>query len=64
MGLILADRVNSVEGIFDDFKRGTIPDLFKERGWSAKWKYNRPDSIKSVLTVILVTTSVITLNYC
>ncbi|GAB2702053.1 hypothetical protein GCM10027037_29450 [Mucilaginibacter koreensis] len=61
MGLILADRVNSVEGIIDDFTRGTIPDLFKERGWSAEWKYNRQGFIKSALTGVLITTALIAL---
>jgi hypothetical protein len=61
MGLILADRVNSVEGIIEDLKRGTLPDLFKERGWAAEWKYNRLGFIKSALTGILVTTAAITL---
>jgi hypothetical protein len=61
IGLILADRVNSVEGIIDDLKHGIIPDMFKERGWSAEWKYNRQGFIKSALTGILVTTAVLTL---
>lgn len=59
MGLISADRVNAVEGIVDDFKQGTIPNLFKERGWSAEWKYNRQGFIRSTVTGLLVTTAVI-----
>ncbi|WP_158827112.1 hypothetical protein [Mucilaginibacter lacusdianchii] len=61
MGLILADRVNSVEGIIDDIKHGTVPDLFKERGWSAEWKYNRSGFIKNALTGVLVATAVVAL---
>lgn len=61
MGLILADRVNSVEGVIDDLKQGTIPNLFKERGWSAEWKYNRQGFVKSAVTGILLTTAVIAL---
>jgi hypothetical protein len=61
MGLILADRVNSVEGVIDDLKLGTIPNLFKERGWQAEWKYNRQGFIKSALTGIVVSAAVIAL---
>ncbi|WP_240663384.1 hypothetical protein [Mucilaginibacter limnophilus] len=61
MGLILADRVNSVEGIIDDLKHGTIPNFFEERGWSAEWKYNRAGFIKNALTGLLVTSAVIVL---
>jgi hypothetical protein len=41
MPLIMADRVNMIEGIVEDLKNGTIPNLFKELGWTAEWKYNR-----------------------
>lgn len=39
--LILADRVNMVEGIIDDLRKGHIPNIFAERGWNAEWKYNK-----------------------
>ena len=35
MTLILADRVNAVEGIVDDLTHGHIPNIFAERGWKA-----------------------------
>jgi hypothetical protein len=44
--LILADRVNSVEGIVDDLSHGHVPNIVKERGWNAEWKYNRQELIK------------------
>lgn len=44
--LILADRINMVEGIIDDIKNGYVPNIFAERGWNAEWKYNK----KGVLT--------------
>jgi hypothetical protein len=47
--LILADRVNAVEGIVDDLKRGHIPNILAERGWNAEWKYNRNGLIKKVV---------------
>jgi hypothetical protein len=47
--LILADRVNMVEGILDDLRHGIVPNIIKERGWNAEWKYNRQGVIKNVL---------------
>src|SRR4051812_42416056 len=40
MTLILADRVNVVEGIIDDLRQGIVPNNFAEKGWKAEWKYN------------------------
>ncbi|HYE31392.1 MAG TPA: hypothetical protein VEH27_08195 [Methylomirabilota bacterium] len=39
--LMLADRVNVVEGIVSDLARGHVPNIFEELGWRAEWKYNR-----------------------
>jgi hypothetical protein len=39
--LLFADRVNVVEGIIDDLAHGHVPNLFKEMGGPAEWKYNR-----------------------
>lgn len=39
--LLLADRVNVVEGVIDDLAHGHVPNLFKEMGGPAEWKYNR-----------------------
>jgi len=57
--LVLADRVNAIEGIIDDLKRGHIPNIFAERGWNAEWKYNRTGFIKKIAVTALVTTAVI-----
>jgi hypothetical protein len=61
MTLILADRVNAVEGIIDDLKQGTVPNIFKERGWSAEWKYNRAGLVDKVVTSLVVTTVLLSL---
>ena len=53
--LVLADRVNVVEGIIDDIKRGHFPNIFAERGWSAEYKYNRAGLFKTVLTGVVIT---------
>lgn len=52
--LILADRINVVEGLIDDFAHGHIPNIFAERGWNAEWKYNR----KGVVKNLVITTAV------
>jgi hypothetical protein len=54
--LILADRVNVVEGIIDDLRHGHIPNIIAERGWNAEWKYNRNGLIKKVAVTAAVTT--------
>ena len=56
MSLILADRVNVVEGIIDDIRNGKVPNLFSELGWRAEWEYNRT----KFLTKIGVYAAVIT----
>jgi hypothetical protein len=57
--LVLADRVNAIEGIIDDLKRGHMPNIFAERGWAAEWKYNRVGFVKKIAVTALVTTAVI-----
>lgn len=57
--LILADRVNVIEGIFDDLKKGYVPNIFAERGWNAEWKYNRKGAITKIAIAAAVTTAVV-----
>lgn len=59
--LMLADRVNVVEGIVDDLKHGHVPNIFAERGWGAEWKYNRKGVIRKVAIGAVVTTAVVAL---
>ncbi len=46
--LLLADRVNAIEGIVADLRRGYIPNIIAERGWGAEWKYNRKGLMKNL----------------
>jgi len=39
--LMLADRVQVVEGLLQDLSSGKIPNVFSELGWKAEWKHNR-----------------------
>ncbi len=57
--LILADRVNMVEGIVNDLKRGYFPNFFVERGWKAEWKHNRKGLVIKVAVCALATTALI-----
>jgi len=58
--LILADRVNVVEGIIDDLRHGYIPNIFAERGWKAEWKYNRQGAIRKIVVSAGVASVLIT----
>ena len=41
MPLILADRINMVEGLFDDLKKGYMPNVLAEKGIRAELKHNK-----------------------
>ena len=54
--LVLADRVNVIEGIFTDFLSGRIPNIIAEKGLQSEWKYNRKSVLKkAVITAVALT---------
>jgi hypothetical protein len=56
MTLILADRVDVIQGKINDIKHGVIPNPWIERGWRAEWKHNRTAFIgKAATTALLIT---------
>lgn len=57
--LILADRINAWEGIIDDFKRGTIPNIIKERGWKSEFRHNPMGMIGKAVVALTLGTLVI-----
>lgn len=57
--LVIADRVNEVEGIIDDIKHGHFPNLFAEKGWTADWKYNRQGLVTNVLIGVAITAGIV-----
>jgi hypothetical protein len=59
MTLILADRINVVEGLIDDLKQGYVPNFFKEHGWTAEWRYNKKGVIKTLAIGAAVTTALV-----
>ncbi|MDQ3537017.1 MAG: hypothetical protein M3421_15475 [Bacteroidota bacterium] len=46
--LLLADRVNVVEGVVDDLLHGHIPNYFAEKGMKAEWQHNQKGVIKKL----------------
>jgi hypothetical protein len=46
--LLLADRVNVVEGVVDDLARGHVPNLLGEMGIKSEWKHNPFGLMKKV----------------
>lgn len=52
--LLLADRVNVVEGIGEDLARGHVPNVFAEMGIKAEWEHNRAGLVKKVAVTAAV----------
>jgi hypothetical protein len=46
LGLIVADRVNVLEDVLGDVARLRPPNVVKEMGLEAEWKYNRAALVK------------------
>ena len=59
--LLVADRVNVVEGILDDLREGQFPNIFAEKGGKAVWKHNRKEILTKVAVGVLLTTAVVVL---
>ena len=58
--LLLADRINVVEGFIGDIFTGHIPNIYTERGWRAEMKYNRKKFLlKSLLFLVILTLLII-----
>ena len=54
--LVMADRIDVVQGIISDIRHGIFPNIFAEKGWQAEWKYNRNGLIKKFAVTVLVAT--------
>jgi hypothetical protein len=53
--LLIADRVDSVEGVVSDIVKGHELNLLSQRGWEAEWKYNREGVMKKLVIGAAVT---------
>lgn len=60
--LLLADRVNMVEGIVDDFAQGHVPNIFAEKGYVAEWKYDKPGLITKMAVAAAVIAAAVVLT--
>ncbi|WP_192823504.1 hypothetical protein [Rufibacter sp. LB8] len=49
--LLLADRVNVVEGFLEDFKSGKVPNIFAEKGMKADLEHDRAGLAKKAAIV-------------
>jgi hypothetical protein len=61
LALIAADRINMVEGIIDDMVHGTVPNVWKERGWNAEWEHNKKGVLTTAAVSALVAGTVVAL---
>ncbi|ALI99703.1 hypothetical protein [Rufibacter tibetensis] len=52
--LILADRINVVEGIIEDLRSGIVPNIFAEKGMKAEWKHNRSGVIRQMAVTAII----------
>lgn len=56
--LVLADRINVIEGIIDDISKGKFPNTFVEKGGKARWKYDKLSLIRNWSLTLLTLTGV------
>jgi hypothetical protein len=52
--LLMADKVNVVEGIIDDLAHGTLPNIWVEKGYPAEWKHDKKGMIVKLATFAAV----------
>ncbi|UOQ51450.1 hypothetical protein [Hymenobacter cellulosivorans] len=57
--LIVADRVQVVEGILDDLVHGKVPNIWAEKGYDVEWKHNRSAFVTKMATIAAVTAGTI-----
>ena len=47
--LLLADRVNTMEGLLSDFSKAKVPNIWKEKGLDALWEHDKKKFGKQAL---------------
>lgn len=52
--LLAADRINMMEGLFQDLGKGIVPNIPKEMGVRAEWTHNKTGLIKKGLVLAAV----------
>ncbi len=59
--LVLADRVNVVEGIIEDIAHGIFPNILAEKGYKGKFKHDKAAAIYRIAMGTLLTVGAIVL---
>lgn len=50
--LMLADRVNMIEGLGEDLSKGHVPNILAEMGAKAEWQHNRKSALKKAAIAV------------
>src|SRR5688500_13666053 len=61
--LLLADRINVVEGIVEDILQGQMPNTFAEKGGKTVWQHNKKEIITKVAIGAALMAGVVALVY-
>jgi hypothetical protein len=59
MLLVLADRINVIEGLLTDISKGVLPNIPKEKGWKSEWQHNRTEFTTKLITTTAVICGVV-----
>ncbi|NIJ52124.1 hypothetical protein [Dyadobacter arcticus] len=62
LALLVADRINMMEGLGDDLNNGHIPNLFAEHGAKAELQFNKAGLAKKVFTIGAIIMLVVTFS--
>lgn len=57
--LLMADKVNVVEGLLDDLAHGTVPNIWAEKGYNSEWKHDKKGLFIKLGTVAALTAGVV-----
>lgn len=59
--LVLADRINVIEGLIKDIAQGRFPDIVSEKGWRMEMKYNKVRFLTGIAVKTIAISAVIAL---
>ena len=57
--LMLADRINVVEGVFQDLARGRLPNPYAEMGMGSDLKHDKAAFVAKTVTVVVIAAAVL-----
>ncbi|MBT9392492.1 hypothetical protein KLP40_04890 [Hymenobacter sp. NST-14] len=57
--LVLADRVDVVEGVVTDLFHGQLPNIWAEKGYDMEWKHNRTAFVTKMAAIGAVTAGLV-----